>query len=83
MSLIGYTSGGSPIFAGGSSKKSYTKGKTLYECSANSKHKLTKNQAKSNGYFCSHCGEPLKIRAEKLKELSSLAKSLGVILVYK
>lgn len=86
MSLIGYTSGGSPIFStnyvGSGKKYNSPKGKTLYECSSDSRHKLTKNQAKSSGYFCTHCGEPLKVRAEKLKELASLAKSLNVMLVY-
>lgn len=83
MSLIGYTSGGSPIFFGGSKKPSgNNKGKVLYGCTKNSRHRLTKNQAAKNGYMCNHCGAPLKVRDNKIRELESLAKILGAKIVW-
>lgn len=75
--FIGTTPGGSPIFTGGGRSKPHSRGKTLYECSADARHKLTTNQARSSGYYCTHCGEPLKVRAQKIKELEAMAKSLG------
>lgn len=82
MSIIGHTSGGSPIFAPSTNKisKGY-KGKTLYDCSINPRHRLSANQAKTNGYWCTHCGAPLKVRAQKLEELRSLAKHMGFNIV--
>lgn len=57
MSLMGYTSGGSPIFSGPFGKRAASKpSKKYYICSLDSKHKLTKNQAKCSGGFCVHCG---------------------------
>jgi transcription initiation factor IIE alpha subunit len=83
MSIIGYTSGGSPIFSSGPTKSHrVSREKTLYECSADTRHKLTKNQASSKGYMCSHCGAPLKVREQKIKELEKLAKSLGANIVW-
>lgn len=79
---IGSTPGGSPIFTGSASKPR-TRSKILYECSADSRHKLTANQAKSKGYYCSHCGEPLKVRAQKIQELKAMAKSLGATITWK
>lgn len=77
--MLGYTSGGSPIFY--SQKKtrglSKPKGKTRYTCSVDERHKLSPNQAKSSGYLCSHCGADLKVRKQKVLELHQLAKSLG------
>ncbi len=78
---IGYTPGGSPIFTGGVSNPR-TGGKTLYECSADPRHKLTTNQARSKGYYCSHCGKPLKVRAQKIQELEAMAKSLGATITW-
>lgn len=78
MSLMGYTSGGSPIFSGVSSKRSTTThSKKYYICSLDSKHKLTKNQAKGSGGFCSHCGSWLQEYKPFLrKEASALEKQI-------
>jgi transcription initiation factor IIE alpha subunit len=80
MSTIGYTPGGSPIFAPnlGGNRLQSRKGKQLNVCSADERHKLTNNQAASNGYMCSHCGAELKVRKNKLIELHTLAKELGL-----
>ncbi len=83
MTFIGTTPGGSPIFTGGGKSKPRSHGKTLHECSADAQHKLTPNQARSNGYYCTHCGKPLKVRAEKIKEFEAMAKSLGAIVKWK
>jgi len=81
--LIGSTSGGSPVFAQSRNLYQHTYGKTLYECSADARHKLTANQARSSGYFCTHCGKPLKARAQKIQELEAMAKSLGATITWK
>lgn len=81
--LIGHTPGGSPIYSnvgGGSSTRH--RGKTLYQCSADARHKLTANQARSSGFYCTHCGKPLKARAQKIKELEAAAHSLGATLLW-
>ena len=74
--LVGHTSGGSPIFYGSSRRK--IKGKTFYKCSDNESHKLTKKQAESSGYMCSHCGAELKVRKVKLEEMKNLMKIFGL-----
>jgi transcription initiation factor IIE alpha subunit len=74
--LLGHTSGGSPIYVNGPSL-GRSRSKTLYRCSVNEQHKLTKNQARSSGYSCTHCGADLAVKAEKVRELQALAKSLG------
>jgi hypothetical protein len=83
MSNIGYTTGGSPIFAPNNSSRRYQpfKGTHLNTCSANERHKLTNKQAASNGYMCSHCGAELKVRKNKLIELNTLANSLRMTVV--
>lgn len=78
--ILGHTSGGSPIFYNVGSKSHNPKGKTLYACSADERHKLTKNQARSSGYRCTHCGADLKVKAQKLAELRSEAAHLGYVL---
>jgi hypothetical protein len=80
MSGIGYTPGGSPIFAPriGNGYHQRRRGKQLNVCSADERHKLTNKQAASNGYMCSHCGAELKVRKNKLIELQTLAKELGL-----
>ena len=84
MSLVGYTSGGSPIFHNNPKSQHKTRqGKPLFDCSADPRHRLTQNQAKSTGYFCNHCGAPLKARAHKIAELEALARSLGFDVVAK
>lgn len=75
--ILGHTSGGSPIFYNVGSKRTGQIGKTLYVCSADERHKLTKNQARSSGYRCTHCGADLKVKAQKLAELQSEATRLG------
>jgi transcription initiation factor IIE alpha subunit len=78
--ILGRTSGGSPIYYN-LGRKSYSKaGKTLYACSADERHKLTKNQARSSGYRCTHCGADLKVRAQKLQEVYIEAQRLGILL---
>jgi transcription initiation factor IIE alpha subunit len=77
---IGYTAGGSPIYVKGPSL-SRSRSKTLYRCSADDRHKLTKNQARSSGYMCTHCGAELAVKAEKVRELEALASSLGYNIV--
>jgi transcription initiation factor IIE alpha subunit len=74
--LLGHTPGGSPIYFSGPSL-GRSRSKTLYACSADERHKLTKNQARSSGYVCTHCGADLCVKAEKVRELQALAKSLG------
>lgn len=71
-----FTNGGSPIHY--NAKRFFPKHhtKTLYECSKDSRHKLTKNQASSSGYYCTHCGSELKVRQQKLEEFRKLNKSL-------
>lgn len=65
-------------------KKPYSKqGNPLFNCSADSRHRLTKNQAKSSGWTCTHCGAPLNAKQEKLDELETMAKQLGYKLVKK
>lgn len=56
--IIGYTPGGSPIFFGGPSLKK-TKKRVLYKCSG-CNNRATKNQAKSAGGKCFHCGSWLR-----------------------
>lgn len=75
--FIGRTPGGSPIYYNVGSKARTSRGKTLYACSADERHKLTKNQARSSGYRCTHCGADLKVKAQKLAELQTEAKYLG------
>ena len=75
--FLGHTSGGSPIYYNVGSKPNANRGKTLYACSADERHKLTKNQARSSGYRCTHCGADLKVKAQKLAELKSEAAHLG------
>lgn len=74
--LLGHTPGGSPIYFKGPSL-GRSRSKTLYACSADERHKLTKNQARSSGYVCTHCGADLCVKVEKVRELEALAKSLG------
>jgi len=76
--FIGRTSGGSPIYYNVESRANTNRGKTLYACSADERHKLTKNQARSSGYRCTHCGADLKVRKEKIKQLEQDAKVLGL-----
>ena len=79
MSLMGYTPGGSPIFSGnfGSSKRASGSSKKLYICSVDPKHKATKNQAKSSGGFCMHCGSWLQEYKPVLrKDASALEKQI-------
>ena len=76
--FIGHTPGGSPIYYNVGSKARTSRGKTLYACSADERHKLTKNQARSSGYRCTHCGADLKVRAQKLKELRVEAARFGL-----
>lgn len=75
--FIGNTPGGSPIFFNNPRKSNGSYGKTLYACSMDERHKLTKNQARSSGYRCTHCGADLKVRAQKIAELRASARSLG------
>lgn len=75
--LIGHTPGGSPIYYNVGSKARTSRGKTLYACSADERHKLTKNQARSSGYRCTLCGADLKVRAQKMAELRIEAARLG------
>lgn len=75
--VIEHTPGGSPIYYNVGRKPHSHKGKTLYVCSADERHKLTKNQARSSGYRCTHCGADLKVKAQKLAELKSEAAHLG------
>lgn len=76
MSILGYTSGGSPIFSGPHKTKK-VKSKPLYKCSADERHKLTKKQAEKSNYFCTHCGAELKVRKAKREEYSKLGSILG------
>lgn len=80
--LIGRTSGGAPVFTGKIGSTRGFQGKVMYECSSDARHKLTKNQARSSGYMCTHCKSPLKVRAEKIKELESMATSLGATITW-
>lgn len=76
--MINHTPGGSPIFYNLGGKNRGHTSKVLYACSADERHKLTKNQARSNGYRCSHCGADLKVRAQKVQEVLAEAKRLGL-----
>lgn len=71
MSILGYTSGGSPIFSGPYKTKK-VKSKPLYKCSADERHKLTKKQAEKSNYLCTHCGAELKVRKAKQEEYYKL-----------
>lgn len=77
------TSGGLPIFYNVGGRNHGYKSRVLYECSADPRHKLTKNQARSNGFYCTHCRNPLKARAHKVQELEAMAKSLGATIQWK
>ena len=78
MSLIGHTAGGSPVFMPRVPSLSRSpKGKTMYSCSRNDGHRLSVKQAKRSGYMCTNCGAELRVRKQKLSELSILAESLG------
>lgn len=81
--MVGYTPGGSPIFHNVPGKTRANKSRVLYECSNDPRHKLTKNQARSNGYNCSHCQHPLKVKPQKIQELKDMARSLGATIVWK
>lgn len=72
---IAFTSGGSPIIRGPSTKK--VKSKPLYKCSKDERHKLTTSQARSSGWWCTHCGAELRVRKDKISELNRLADELG------
>lgn len=78
--FIGHTSGGSPIFYNVGSKPNGKRGRTLYKCSADERHKLTQNQARASGYRCTHCGADLRVRAQKLAELKTEAEYFGYTL---
>lgn len=75
------TPGGSPIFYNVGGRNHGYKSRVLYACSADERHKLTKNQARSNGYRCSMCGADLKVRKQIIEQISAEAKRLGFKLV--
>jgi transcription initiation factor IIE alpha subunit len=52
-------------------------GKPLYTCSATDKHRLTYNQAVNANWMCTHCGNELTARKDKITELHKLATNLG------
>lgn len=82
MVWVGQTAGGSPIFApSGRSGVIPRQGRTLYNCSADPRHRLTKNQAKNSGYHCTHCGAPLAVFKQKRIELENMARAMGMKLV--
>jgi transcription initiation factor IIE alpha subunit len=82
MVWVGQTSGGSPIFApSGRSGVQHSRGRTLYDCSRDPRHRLTKNQAKSSGYHCTHCGAPLAVFKQKRVEMENMVRALGMKLV--
>lgn len=78
--LAGYTSGGSPIFYNTYTNRSSKGKRVLYSCSADERHRLTKNQAQSSGYCCTMCGADLKVKKQKLQELQNEAARLGYTL---
>ena len=83
MVWVGQTSGGSPIFAPSGRSGVYRGGggRTLYDCSRDPRHRLTKNQAKNSGYHCTHCGAPLAVFKQKRVEMENMVRALGMKLV--
>lgn len=78
MSIVGYTSNGSPIFFGGTnpSKRKSKKKSPNYKCTFDETHKTPEGVAKKNKYICNHCGADLKVKANKIKELLKLKEEI-------